>query len=351
MDHNDHTTNDRKEKHLSYAERVKIEVWLQEGHNGSWIAKKLGRAKSTIYTAIKNGLTEQIRQGKKIKVYLADHSQAVYEKSRMNSLKPFKVLKCEEFVDDVCKLMYERKWSVDAAVGFLKQDPKYADKPTVCTKAIYNYIDLNFLPVKNIDLPAKLKRNTEQKRVRNNKRRLGKSIDLRPDSVESRKFFGDWEIDTLRGPRGESGAAILSMTERKTRNTVLTKLPDGSADSVMKALDKLRDEYGDRFCKVFRTITADNGSEFARLTEIEAPNGTQIYFTHPYSAFERGTNERHNGLVRRFIPKGSSIDDYSEEDIKWIEDWCNELPRKILDYATPEELFDAELDTIYAACS
>lgn len=89
----------------------------------------------------------------------------------------------------------------------------------------------------------------------------------------------------------------MSETKRKTRDTILTKLPDGSADSVLEVLNNLRNEYGEGFSEVFRTITADNGSEFARLHEIESLSVTQVYFTHPYSAFERGTNQRHNGLV------------------------------------------------------
>lgn len=348
MDYNDHTTNNLKGKHLTYGERVKIEIWLEEGHNPSWIAKKLGRAKGTIYAAVKNGMTEQIRQGKKEMVYFADRSQAVYEENRKNSVKPFKLLESWEFVQTVCKIMKEKNWSVDAAVGSLKKNGKFADKSTVCTKTMYNYIDQNMVSITNLDLPQKLTRNTKQKRVRENKKRLGKSIELRPKSVESREFFGDWEIDTIRGPRGEKGSVILSMAERKTREVILNKLPDGSADSVFQALKDLLKEYGDKFSEVFRTITADNGSEFARLHEIEELNATQVYFTHPFSSYERGTNERHNGLIRRFIPKGRSIDEFSDEQIKWIEDWCNTLPRKLLNYSSPEELFEAELDEIYA---
>ena len=73
-----------------------------------------------------------------------------------------------------------------------------------------------------------------------------------------------------------------------------------------------------------------------------------MYFTHPYSSFEKGTNERHNGLIRRFIPKGKCISDYSSDDIIFIEEWMNTLPRKILNYKTPEELFEMHLDKIYS---
>lgn len=100
---------------------------------------------------------------------------------------------------------------------------------------------------------------------------------------------------------------------------------------------------------MFKTITSDNGSEFAELSQIENDTSIKIYFAHPYSSWERGSNERHNGLLRRFIRKGKRMDNYSYEDIMFIADWCNSLPRKILGYKTPDELFDFELDKIYAS--
>ena len=117
----------------------------------------------------------------------------------------------------------------------------------------------------------------------------------------------------------------------------------------MAEMDKLREECGERFSMVFKTITGDNGSEFANLSDIENKTDTTIYFTHPYSSFEKGTNERHNGLIRRFLPKGTRMADCSVDTIAFVEDWCNTLPRKILGYRTPEELFESELDQIYAA--
>ena len=98
---------------------------------------------------------------------------------------------------------------------------------------------------------------------------------------------------------------------------------------------------------MFKSITSDNGSEFALLSNLKK-YGIGVYCTHPYSAFERGTNENHNGLIRRFIPKGERILNYCHEAISRIEDWINSLPRKILGYRTPEELFEEELDFIYA---
>jgi len=116
----------------------------------------------------------------------------------------------------------------------------------------------------------------------------------------------------------------------------------------MTALEVLREEFGEEhFAEIFKTITADNGSEFDRLAELESL-GINVYFAHPYSSWERPQNERHNRLFRRYVPKGKSIENYSAEQIQWFADEMNELPRKHLGYATPEELFDDFLDQVYS---
>ena len=114
-------------------------------------------------------------------------------------------------------------------------------------------------------------------------------------------------------------------------------------------MNELHKEYGERFSQVFKSITADNGTEFTNLSSIEKW-GTQVYFAHPYSSWERPQNERHNGLLRRFIPKGKSIEEYSDEEVLRYSDEINTLPRRCLQYKTPDELFEAKLDEIYAAC-
>ena len=98
---------------------------------------------------------------------------------------------------------------------------------------------------------------------------------------------------------------------------------------------------------MFRTITTDNSSEFSRLSELEELAETLVYYTHLYTSREKGTNERHNGIIRRFIPKGKRISDFDVNYIADIEVWCNSLPCKILNYRTPDEVFEDELDLIY----
>ena len=115
----------------------------------------------------------------------------------------------------------------------------------------------------------------------------------------------------------------------------------------MTAMEVLRDEYGEKFSSAFKTITADNGTEFSELSNIEK-YWVLVYFVHPYSSWERPKNERHNRIFRRFVPKGISIDRYSAKQILEYTDSMNSLPRKILGYMTPEERFEAFLDQLYS---
>jgi IS30 family transposase len=316
-----------------------------EGKTAYAIAKLLNRPINTITNELRRGTVDQIKQGKLVKIYYADTGQAKYEANRRNTGRRYELLQCSEFVSHVEKMMIEEGWSVDAAVGRATATGKF-DK-MLCTKTIYNYIDLGLMKVKNTDLPLKLKRHTKGIRVRTNKRKLGDSIENRPSHVESREEFGHWEIDTVIGSKSKEDESLLTMVERKTRNALIRKIPSKTAEAVRKEFDQIKDEFGSRFQQVFRSLTADNGSEFAALSALKEEN-VGVYFTHPYSAFERGTNENHNGLIRRFIPKGKKISDYSQEAIARVEEWMNGLPRKILGYKTPEELFEAELDLIYA---
>lgn len=113
-------------------------------------------------------------------------------------------------------------------------------------------------------------------------------------------------------------------------------------------MEVLRKEYGEKnFSKVFKTITADNGTEFENLKSLEEW-GVQIYFAHPYSSWERAQNERHNRLLRRYIPKGVSIENYTDEQILWFADEMNDMPRRQLGYSTPAELFEEFLDQVYS---
>lgn len=348
MDHQNNNTESRKNKHLNFKERLIIELRLKDGFSAYKIAKELNRPINTILNEIRRGTTTQIKQGNYVEMYLADTGEAIYRNNRQNSCCTFKYLERIDFINYAVDKIKNHSWSPDACVGNALAKGKFDRSQIVCTKTLYNYIDLGLLPVINSDLPMKLRRNTKPSKVKQHKKKLGKSIAERPDSINDREEFGHWEIDTVVGNKSKDDCVLLTILERKTRNAIIHKIPSKSAEAVTEALKRIRNIYGDKFSDIFKTITGDNGSEFANLSILEAETDTKVYFTHPYSSFEKGTNERHNGLIRRFIPKGKRISDYSSHDIAFIEDWMNTLPRRILNYKTPEELFEIHLDEIYS---
>lgn len=199
--------------------------------------------------------------------------------------------------------------------------------------------------IKNIDLPEKVSRKLKHKHIRQNRRKLGDSIEDRPASIEAREEFGHWEFDSVLDQKGEDEPVVVTMVERKTRCCIWLRVQNHTADALMEAVRAEFESYKGCLSSVFKSITADNGSEFAWLSELKK-SGIAVYFTHPYSSFEKGTNKCHNRMLRRFVPKGKSISEYSQEDIAYFADIINGLPRKRLGYRTPETLFEQELDRI-----
>jgi IS30 family transposase len=346
MDNPNCSTEHRKGQHLTSEERHDIEVHLKDGWSRYKIAKHLNRPYNTIKNEIARG-TVALYHGK-VHHYKADIGQQRYNENRRSSTRTYRCLETAAFLKYVVKQFREENWSLDACFGRALQFGEFSRQEMVCTKTLYNYVDLGLLPLKNIDLPEKLRRNTKAKRVRNNRKNLGKSIEERPKIVESRKEFGHWEFDSVLGSKNADEPVALTMVERMTRAAIFLRVEDHSATAVTSAIQKLKQEFGTYFSNVFKTITADNGSEFAELSAQET-TGTKVYFTHPFSSWEKGTNECHNRMLRRFIPKGKRISDYSVDDILFFADQINALPRKILGYRTPEELLEKELDRIYAA--
>ncbi|MCX7950451.1 MAG: IS30 family transposase [Clostridiales bacterium] len=343
---NDYNTPVRSFKHLKLYERGEIFALLKEGKSIRYIAKKLGRSPSTISREIKRGTTLQLKSDlSSYSAYFPETGQAVYENHRSNCGAKIKLAQAEEFIRFAEEHILKNNWSVDTVVGYCKIDPYWKDKYIVSTKTLYNYIDKGFLSVRNINLPLKIRLKPKKKRIKENKRILGKSIDLRPEKINSREEFGHWEIDTIIGKKSNDNA-LLTLTERKSRYEIIIPLDNKDANSVSNSIKKLIKMFKDDFKKAFKSITSDNGVEFSNLQSILNKYGIEVYYTHPYSSFERGTNERHNGLIRRFIPKGKSIKDISLDTIQRIQNWMNTLPRKLLNYKTPEKLFYEELSKI-----
>lgn len=344
MDYINHITSLRTNKHLSYAERFFIEKSLQANMTKSAIATVLGRSRTTIYTEIRRGSVIQIKAGKAKLVYLADHGQLQYEKTRAASFPMRKVGKVAPFLAWVEEKVLIHKWSLDAAVGYSLRKCLFVRNEMVSTKTLYNYLHEGLLRIKPLDLPLLLRRSVRKANSRKHKKELGKSIDLRDTSILTREEFGHWELDTVRGIKDKQDEVIISLLERKTRAYVTLRSPSAKAidikNTLLHWLSGFRLHEG--LAPLCKTITADNGLEFASISELETED-LQVFFAHPYAAWERGSNERHNGLLRRIIPKGTAIRNVSEATLRRATEWCNTLPRKILNYRTPQEAFLEEV--------
>lgn len=346
MDHvHSTTTEHQKGKHLSYDERILIQVRLKDGWSANKIAKEIGCAPNTVRNEIRRGTVSLYRGN--VQRYKARAGQAAYEKHRLACGRHMDSLDKAPFLAYVDAHVSEDNWSLDACVGRALQSGEFARSEVVCTKTLYRYVDLGLMETHNHHLPEKLRRNTKNRRVRENKKKLGRSIEERPKEVESRETFGHWEADLVIGKKSGNDQVLLTLAERKSREYWMLPIKNREADSVMEAFQELQETYSEHFGEVFKTITTDNGSEFSKLSELEELAETLVYYTHPYTSCEKGTNERHNGIIRRFLPKGKRISDFDADYISGIEMWCNSLPRKILNYRTPDEVFEDELDRIY----
>ena len=351
MDCQDYTTilSERKRgQHLGSEERGAIKVLKEQGYGIRAIARSIGCAPSTVSNELARGTPPRKSNKGKAPGYSPKLGAAVYKAHRANSRKPRKADSCKAFITWVTKQVREHKWSLDACCGYAKKHNLFPKDEMVCTHTLYNMAWAGLLPIQVTELPEALKRKHRKVKARENKRRYGTSISERPEVASLRIEEGHWEGDTVVGKRDGQEAVILSLLEKKTENYLAIRIPGKTSDAVMQAMLALRAEYGDRFSQVFKTITVDNGSEFADFAQVEEW-GSQVFFAHPYTSWERAQNERHNGLLRAFVPKGVSIEQFTDEDILAAADELNGRPRKKLGYRTPEELFEAFLDSVYAA--
>ncbi len=337
-----HTTDARRFHHLKLDQRGMIAAYHDAGLSTRQIGQKLGCSHSTVSRELNRGRVNQRRSDLTERlVVLPDVGQRVYAENRSHCGTRFKLAKVSDFLDHAERMLHDKKWSPDAIVGEYRTNPETACLPSVCTKTLYSYIDKQLMKTRNIDLLLKVRRKSSKKVNRINKRILGESIEKRPAEISTRETLGHWEIDTVIGRKTE-GQSLLTLLERKTRTFLIRPLAEHTAKCVGKALAELKNDYGAEFTEVFQSVTADNGSEFSGLSEQLNTYGVKVYFCHPYSSWEKGSNEKHNSLIRRFLPKGTSFADITPETIARIENWCNNLPRKILGYLTPLQAFQAE---------
>ena len=166
---------------------------------------------------------------------------------------------------------------------------------------------------------------------------LGKSIRKRDRAVYKREEFGHWEADTVVSGRGKAKACFATLAERKTRYYIAIKMPNKSAAELEKAVISALKDFPDEAVK---TITCDRGTEFANWQTIEKELNCQMYFADPYCAWQKGTNENLNGLLREFYPKGRNLSRVSPATLKKNLALINARPKKVLNYQKPVDLFE-----------
>ena len=210
----------------------------------------------------------------------------------------------ESFINWIESKGLDDHWGFNAAVRYAKYKSLFMRNEMVCTKTLYNYLHKGVLGIKAIDLPLVVQRSQRKSIFRKHKRELGKSIELRDPNIETREEFGHWELDTVCGTKDKTDHISISLLERKSRLYMTLRCPSARDDDVKETLHKWLNTFKDvNISYLCKTITADNGLEFSKISDLE--NETlSIYFARPYSAWERRLNERHNGLLRRCIPKG-----------------------------------------------
>ena len=251
MDNTNYTTEHRKCQHLMSEERHEIEVRLKDGWSIYRIAKHLCRPYNTIKNEIKRG-TVSLYNGN-VKRYKADEGKRVYLEHRENCRRQYRCLDTAQFLRYVVEnFKSEREWSLDASYGKALESGEFRRDEIVCTKTLYNYVDLGLLPIKNIDLPEKLHRNTKAKRVHENKKIIGRSIEERPEIANSRTKFGHWEIDTVIGKKDENEPCVLTLVERMTRMCIWVKAKNHTAEAITEALQQIMSQFADRKDQVFK---------------------------------------------------------------------------------------------------
>ena len=344
--------------HLTKDDRIKIQSLIEQIDengkrifNNSYIASYIGVNRSTITRELKRIKSQiYIRSGKiKNRPYNADDAQNDYDFKRGMSkanyiLDDFPRLK--KYIED--KILID-KWAPDAISGYINSHELYKQEgfTSISTTTIYRAIHYGLLKVKKEDTRrmTKFEKSGEYStkgELPNNK--LSYSIELRPNDINNRESFGNWELDTVISTTKGTHRCLLTLTERKTRYEIIGILEAKTKEEVIYKFKKIKEYLKQNIKLIINSLTTDNGGEFAGFLEIIEITGAKFYFCHPYASCEKGTNEKHNSIIRYFIPKSTLIENYSVTEINNICHWMNNYPRKILNYFTPQEVLEKELN-------
>ena len=312
--------------HFSADEREKIAIGQAQGKSITEIARLLSRHKSSV--------SREITRNSGKREYSGVEAQKIYSSRREKCVRPLKYTQSLEDIIFITGL--EEGWSPEQTVGRLN--------PGISVTSIYRWIHNGYF---TRDATPYLRRRGKKYRYHGTKEKgqiLDRvSIDVRPKEVEQRLRVGDGECDLVMSKTGKE--CIFTVVDRCSRFLFSGKLEDKTATKLAAAMVTALEAYE------WHTLTFDNGKEFARHIGIARALGAKSYFAHPYSPWERGTNENTNGLIREYLPKGSSFSDLRQEKLDAIVARLNDRPRKCLGYKTPREVFFANCTRSDACCT
>ena len=304
-------------KHLGSNERYQIQIGLAQCLPVSAIAQGIGYSRSTVHREIaRNGGGAG---------YDAKFAQQRASRRGVHSRNAL----------TIAPITWHR---VDHYLLFEQSPEQIADKLDISHESIYRYIYRDKKAGGCWHWYLRCQKPYRKRCSGSNRNRRGAianqvRIDERPAHIEARSQIGHWEFDTVVGPF--HGSRLLTGVERKSGFAVAALLADGSADSACQAMIELLRPFAGRV----KTVTTDNGKEFARHQELDAELGCQSYFYRPYASWQRGSNENLNGLIRQYLPKKRDLSTVTQKELDMILDKLNNRPRKRLEFKTPNQVF------------
>ena len=322
----------KKFKQLTLKQRYQISAYKEAGYTQKYIANLLGVAESTI--------SRELRRNSIDGIYIPEDAEVLSYKCHSHKHKHIKLT---NKVKNYIKKKLKEDWSPEQISGVMKKE-KLA---WVSHETIYQYIYHNkscggklYLKLRHRNKKYH-KRGVEYATRGTIKNRV--SIDKRPKIVEKKSRIGDWEIDTVIGANHKG--ALVTVVDRKSKFTLIKKVPSKHAEVVTKALVEMLQPIK----ALTHTITSDNGKEFAYHEEVAQSLDADFYFANPYHSWERGLNEHTNGLIRQYLPKQTDFTQVKRKQIRFIQDRLNNRPRKSLGFKTPAQVFYARVSKVMAA--
>jgi transposase, IS30 family len=309
--------------HLTLEERDRIAQLRHEGADQKEIARALGRCPSSI--------SRELRRNRAGDEYYA--AQAQRETARRRRERPLVRKMDDAAINQAVRAGLARQWASAQIEGRLKQQQPDRLDGHVSAQTIYTWIAQD---EQRTYWQAMLRRRGRRPYRRQNlaKKSAAARIANRPEVIEQRLRLGDFEGDTVLGPPGTGGLATL--VDRKSRFTILVKVQSKNADHVHAKLKERLRELAEEHR---RSITFDNGTEFARCQRLEKHLGILLYYADPGCPYQRGTNENTNGLIRQYCPKGTDFRNVSHREVRRVENLLNNRPRACLAFRTPAEVF------------